>query len=143
MKALKLNLILALLLSSTVSFGDAKSTCTVKAQDPAIQSFFRSKGFEVDYEKGDFQVEFDVTCEAIEKKHENFSNTEIHQTSVKLEIFNEYENQRVVYHAETDIRKSGRVVSALMVPCLEIRSAKQKLLEKSLAALESVNCDSE
>ena len=143
MKTLKLNLLFALLLGSNLSYGDAKSTCTVKAQDPAIQSFFRSNGFEVDYEKGDFQVEFDVTCEAIEKKQENFSITEIHQTSVKLEIFNEYENQRVVYHAETDVRKSGRVVSALMVPCLEIRMAKQKLLEKSLAALESVSCDAE
>lgn len=143
MKAIKLNLLLALLLTSTVSFGDAKSTCTVKAQDPAIQSFFRGKGFEVDYEKGDFQVEFDVTCEAIEKKKESFSSTEIHQTTVKLEIFNEYENQRVVYHAEADVRKSSRVEPALMVPCLEIRIAKQKLLEKSLAALESVNCDAE
>jgi hypothetical protein len=143
MKAIKLNLIFALLLGSSVSFGDAKSTCTVKAQDPVIQSFFRSKGFEVDYEKGDFEVEFDVTCEAIEKKKESFSSTEIHQTTVKLEIFNQYENQKVVYHTEADIRKSGRVESALMVPCLEIRIAKQKLLEKSLAALESVNCDAE
>lgn len=143
MKALKLNLLFALLLSSGLSYGDARSTCTVKAQDPVIQSFFRAKGFDVDYEKGDFQVEFDVTCEAIEKKVENFSNTEVHQTSVKLEIFNDYENQRVVYHSEAEVRKSGRVVSALLVPCLEIKIAKQKLLEKSLSALESVNCDAE
>ena len=69
---------------------EAKSKCIVIAEDPVIRQFFREKGFEVDSEKGNFRVEFEVTCEAIDQKKEKFANSEVHQTTTKLELFNQY-----------------------------------------------------
>lgn len=140
MNLIKLMIVTAIIANANFALAGAKSSCVVKAQDPVIQSFYRSKGFEVDDEKGDFQVAFEVTCEAIDKRTENFSKTEIHQTTTKLEVFNEYVDQRVVYHSEEDVKSGGRVISALMVPCLDTKAAKQKLLERSLKSLENINC---
>ncbi len=119
---------------------EAKSSCVVKAQDPIIQSFFRSKGYEVDDEKGNFEVEFEVTCEAVDKQKDKFSSTEVHMTTTKLELFNVYEGKKVVYHAEEDIQKSGRVESAFVLPCGTSKEAKQKLLENSLKMLQDIDC---
>lgn len=128
-----------------ITFGvsSARAACVIQAEDPVIQQFFRAKGFEVDDEKGDFKIEFEVTCEAIDQKKEKFSSSEIHKTTTKLEVFNQYENQRVVYHSGSDEIKSGRVVTAFVVPCADTRETKLKLLESSLDAVKEINCEEE
>lgn len=124
----------------TLGVSSARAACTVKAEDPIVSQFFRSKGFEVDEEKGDFQAEFEVTCEAIEKQKDKFSASEVHQTTAKLEIFNQYENQKVVYHSDSAIEKGGRVESAFVVPCADVREMKMKLLEAALESAKNINC---
>lgn len=119
---------------------DKKSHCTVAASDPAIRQFFHSKGFEVDADEGDVKAEFEVTCEAIDQKKEKFSASEVHQTTVKFELFNQYENKKVVYHTESAIEKGGRVEKAFVVPCSDTREMKAKLLEAAEAALRDINC---
>lgn len=140
---------LMILTAGVASFGtafavEAKSSCVVMAQDPVIQSFFRSNGYEVDDVSGDFQVEFEVTCEAVETKQERIGITQRFQTTVKVELFNEYEDQRVVYHAEELISKSGRVVGpAFVVPCADSKPFKEKLLQNALKAAAEINCSEE
>ena len=127
-----------------ISFGvsSARAACVVHAEDPVIQQFFRAKGLEVDDEKGDFKVEFEVTCEAIDQKKDKFSASEIHKTTAKLEVFNQYENnQKVVYHAGSDEIKSGRVETAFVVPCADTREMKMKLLESALSSVKEITCE--
>lgn len=146
-----MELIKIILLAFVLGFGvssvraeESKSSCVVRAEDPVIQQFFRARGFEVDSEKGDIRVEFEVTCEAVEKKKEKFSVSEHHLTTTKLEVFNQYENnQRVVYHASTIEQKTGRVESSFVVPCADTRASKAKLLEEALAVVNDINCDDE
>ncbi len=122
---------------------EEKSNCVVHAEDPVIQQFLRARGFEVDAETGDFKVEFEITCEAIDKKKEKFSNTEIQKTTTKIEVFNQYEKQKVVYYSDTVEKKGGRVESSFIVPCADTREAKQKLLESSLIAIKDITCNEE
>lgn len=142
MKLIGLMSLLTLSISMNTAFGaESKSNCVIKAQDPVIQSFYRSKGFEVDDEKGDFEAEFEVTCEAVEKRKEKFSSTEVHKTTTKLEFFEQLDGKRAVYHEDEDVVKSGRVESAFVVPCEDTKVAKQRLLENSLKALEGIQCN--
>lgn len=127
----------------TFGIGSARAACVVKAEDPMVQQFYRGKGLEVDSEKGDFLVDFEVTCEAIDQKKEKFSSSEIQRTTTKIEVYNQYENQRVVYHSQAIEKKSGRVESYLVVPCADTRKAKLKLLEASLTAIKDINCEEE
>ncbi len=128
-----------------ISMGSARAgdNCIVHAEDPVIQQFFRAKGFEVDSDSGDFKVEFEVTCEAIEQQKEKSLSTEIHKTTTKIDIFNQYEKNKVVYHSETDEKKSSRVDSSFVIPCADTREAKLKLLEASLAAVKEITCNEE
>lgn len=120
---------------------EVKSTCVFKVQDPAMQSFFRSQGIDVDNESGDFDVEFEVTCEAVAKKIEKFSKTEIHKTSTKLEIYNLYKGQKDVYHSETEVTQGGRLESAFVVPCNDTKASKQKLLESAAKYMVNLTCE--
>ncbi len=95
-----LTIILILTMGSTRA-QEHKSKCKVQASDPMIRQFFFSKGHEVDDEQGDFKAEFEVTCEAIDLQKDNFSTTQIHQTTTKFEIFNQYENKKVIYHTDS------------------------------------------
>ncbi|MES2527044.1 MAG: hypothetical protein V4598_08145 [Bdellovibrionota bacterium] len=123
---------------------EAKSGCVIIAQDPVIRQFFREKGFEVDSDTGNFRVEFEVTCEAIDVKKEKFASSEIHQTTTKIELFNQYENQKVVYHSDSSVKKSGRVDgTAFVVPCADTRKAKAKLLEAALESAKNIDCGSD
>lgn len=140
MELIKIFLITSIMV---LSYSSARAACTVRAEDPVIQQFFRAKGFEVDEEKGDFRVEFEVTCEAIEKQKDKFSSSEIHQTTAKIELFNQYENQKVVYHSDSLIEKGGRVESAFVVPCSDTRPLKMKLLEGALESAKNMNCEEE
>jgi predicted HAD superfamily hydrolase len=133
--------LLAMMLTAGVS--SARAACVVHAEDPVIQQFFRANGIEVNEEKGDIQVEFEVTCEAVDQKKEKFTATEIHKTTTKLEVFNQYENQKVVYHSGLEEKKSGRVETAFVVPCADTREMKQKLLEASLESVKNINCNDE
>lgn len=134
-----------ILFTLLITFGvsSARAACTVRAEDPVISQFFRSKGFEVDEEKGDFRAEFEVTCEAIERQKDKFSASEIHQTTAKIELFNQYDNQKVVYHADSLVEKGGRVESAFVVPCADTREMKTKLLEAALESAKNINCGEE
>ena len=123
--------------------GSARAACTVIAEDPSVQQFLRAKGFEVDSDSGNFRVEFEVTCEAVDQQKDKFSVSEIQKTTIKLEAFNQYENGKVVYHSGSSEIKSGRVEKSFVVPCADTREAKQKLLEDSLSALKDINCDEE
>lgn len=123
------------------SAGEAKSSCLVKTQDPVSRAFFHSKGYEVDDEKGDFQVEFEVTCEAVDKFKDKFSTTEIHKTTTKIDVFNVYEGKKMVYHTEENVHTSGRVESAFVVPCENTKAAKLKLLENAMSMIQDINCD--
>lgn len=134
-------ILLALLLTTTL--GSARAACVIQAEDPIVREFFRQKGFEVDSISGDFRVEFEVTCEAVDQKKEKFSASEIHRTTTKVEVFNQYENQRVVYHAGKIQKESGRVHAASLVPCADTRAAKAKLLEEALIAAKEINCEEE
>lgn len=140
-----MELIKIVLFTLILSFGigSARAACTVHAEDPVIQQFLRAKGFEVDSDSGDFKIEFEVTCEAVDQKKEKFSTSEIHKTTTKLEVFNQYENQKVVYHTESSEMKGGRVEKSFVVPCADTREVKAKLLEGSLAALKEINCNEE
>ncbi len=139
--------LLTVILSATLSSAraeEAKSGCVVIAQDPVIRQFFREKGFEVDSDEGNFRVEFEVTCEAIDQKKEKFATSEIHQTTTKIELYNQYENQKVVYHSDSSVKKSGRVDGmAFVVPCADTRAAKGKLLEAALESVKKMNCSDE
>lgn len=122
---------------------DKKSNCTVQASDPVIRQFYHAKGFEVDDDAGDVKAEFEVTCEAVEQQKDKFSASEIHQTTAKFELFNQYENKKVVYHSDSMSEKGGRVEKAFVVPCADTREMKAKLLEASLESLTALNCDHE
>lgn len=142
MELIKLALF-TLIMGFSLGSARADDNCVIHAEDPVVQQFFRAKGLEVDSDSGDFKVEFEVTCEAIDQKKEKSLTSEIHKTTTKIEVFNEYENQKVVYHAETDEKKSGRVESSFVVPCADTREAKMKLLEASLAAVRDISCNEE
>jgi hypothetical protein len=135
--------ILLLALIMTYSLGSARAACIVHAEDPVIQQFFHSKGYEVDSDSGDFRVEFEVTCEALDQKKEKYTATEIHKTTTKIEVFNQYENQKVIYHTESAEKVSGRVESAFVVPCADTRETKTKLLESALNAVKEITCNEE
>jgi hypothetical protein len=123
---------------------DSKSRCVVIAEDPMIRQFFREKGFEVDSDEGNFRAEFEVTCESIDQKKEKFASSEIHQTTTKLELFNQYANQKVVYHSDSSVNKTGRVEgAAFVVPCADTRKVKIKLLEAALESAKNINCESD
>ena len=134
-----------ILFTLMLSFGisSARAACTVHAEDPSIQQFLRAKGFEVDSDEGDFKVEFEVTCETVEQQESKFSTSEIHKTTTKLEVFNQYENQKVVYHSASDEQKSERMEKSFVVPCADTREAKAKLLESALTSLKEINCEEE
>lgn len=140
-----MEIIKLILFTLIMSFGigSVRAACVVQAEDPMIQQFFRAKGIEVDSDVGDVHVEFEVTCEAIDKKVEKFSSSEIRRTAIKLEVFNQYENQKVVYHTNTIEKKSGRVESSLIVPCEDTRKSKLKLLEEAVIAVNNINCAEE
>jgi len=140
-----MELIKIVLFTLILSFGigSARATCTVHAEDPVIQQFLRAKGLEVDSDKGDFRVEFEVTCEAVDQQKDKFSTNEIHKTTTKLEVFNQYENQKVVYHTESAETKSGRVEKSFVVPCADTREQKAKLLEDALSAIKEIGCEEE
>jgi hypothetical protein len=122
---------------------EAKSSCVVKTQDPVSRAFFHSKGYEVDFDKGDFQVDFEVTCEAVDKFKEKFNSSEIHKTTTKIEVFNIYEGKKMVYHTEEDVHTSGRVESSFVVPCENTKAAKLKLLANAMNMIQDINCDDE
>jgi hypothetical protein len=142
MELIKLTLF-TLILGFSLGSARADDTCVVHAEDPVIQQFFRAKGFEVDADAGDFRVEFEVTCEAVDKKKEKSLTSEIHKTTTKIEVFNQYEKQRVVYHSEASEQSSGRVESSFVVPCADTRQAKLKLLESALVAVKDITCNEE
>ncbi len=113
------------------SVGSARANCVIIAEDPVIQQFLRAKGFQVDDEKGNFRVEFEVTCE-------------VKQTMTKIEVFNQYENAKVVYHTNSLVHKTTQVESgASVVPCVDTREMKAKLLETSLSVMKELNCEEE
>ncbi len=142
-----MNIIRLILLSAIIAnvnfatAAEAKSSCVVKAQDPVIQSFFRSKGFEVDDEKGNFEVEFEIDHEEVNKKKE----TVAHSFTTKLELFNVYEGKRVVYHTDSRTQTTGRIMASAIVPSVDNKSIKQELLEGALTYLKegNINCDEE
>lgn len=128
-----------------LSLGSARAddNCVVHAEDPVIQQFFRARGVEVDSETGDFRVEFEVTCEAVDQKKEKSLTSEIHQTTTKIEVYNQYEKQKVVYFSDMTEEKSGRVEAAFVVPCADTRAHKAKLLEAALVAVKDITCNEE
>lgn len=142
MEIIKITL-LTLIMGFSLGSARADDNCVVHAEDPVVQQFLRAKGFEVDSDSGDFRVEFEVTCEAVDQKKEKFSSSEVHKTTTKIEVFNQYENQKVVYHSEADELKSGRVEASFVVPCADTRETKLKLLESAVPAMKAITCNEE
>jgi hypothetical protein len=137
--------LLALIMTAGFSSARAasKRDCVIQAEDPVISQFYRSKGFNVSEDGGDFKVEFEVTCEAIDQKTEKFSTTEIHKTTALLEVFTSSGDQRVVYHHGSEEKQGGRVETAFVVPCADTRKMKAKLLEASVETVKGINCNGE